>query len=329
MGEMGIYKITNKINNMFYIGSSSNLTKRGKEHRNMLNNNSHYNNHMQYSWNKYGSDSFTFEVIEYVKERNDLMDREQYWLDKTKCYERNVGYNIARFADINFRRMSKNDIKQISVLYKKGVHYTEIADTVGVSIATVHAIKNGSIYRSITRLPKLNYQPNKIEVEDVKMISRACKKAKSKDISFRVIAIKLSDYFNISKDTIYDIEKGKTWSEVTGNIYKQQRENKTELEIKLLYNDILEGLDINTLAKKHNVTNRYIQKVIRGEIHSNTTGIKYERKNLTHQQVINIYKAKLKGVKTKELANKFNVSSATINRIANRKIWVEVTENII
>ena len=59
----GIYKITNNINNKFYIGSSKNITKRFKEHKWRLKNNKHPNNKLQNSWNKYGEENFKFEVF--------------------------------------------------------------------------------------------------------------------------------------------------------------------------------------------------------------------------------------------------------------------------
>lgn len=52
--NIGIYKITNLINNKFYIGSSSDLKKRLYEHRRELNLGVQANKHLQSAWNKYG-----------------------------------------------------------------------------------------------------------------------------------------------------------------------------------------------------------------------------------------------------------------------------------
>jgi group I intron endonuclease len=94
----GIYKITCTTNGKFYIGSSINLYKREKQHRYELTQNTHINHYLQNAWNKYGEESFTFEVVEFVFEWS-LLDREQYWLDKLKPYKRGVGFNIARCAE--------------------------------------------------------------------------------------------------------------------------------------------------------------------------------------------------------------------------------------
>ena len=59
----GIYSITNKINGKCYVGSSINLAIRKKNHVGELRGNRHGNEHLQRAWNKYGGDSFRFEVL--------------------------------------------------------------------------------------------------------------------------------------------------------------------------------------------------------------------------------------------------------------------------
>jgi group I intron endonuclease len=93
MNNMGIYKIVNLINNKIYVGSSNNFNNRKYNHFSYLRNNRHYNKHLQQSFNKYGSDNFIFETIEYVKDESKLLEREQYWIDKLDVCNPEVGYN--------------------------------------------------------------------------------------------------------------------------------------------------------------------------------------------------------------------------------------------
>jgi len=94
----GIYKITNTENNKVYIGSSKNIDNRWKQHKCLLRSKNHHSQHLQYSWDKYGKDSFTFEVIEGDILQEDLFIREQYWMDKLQSYNPKRGYNISVVA---------------------------------------------------------------------------------------------------------------------------------------------------------------------------------------------------------------------------------------
>lgn len=94
----GIYKITNKIDGKFYVGSSNNLEKRKREHFWSLRRNEHVNDYLQNAFNKYGEENFVFEVLEYVDNESDLLKVEQYYLDLLKPYDRSIGYNLCEDA---------------------------------------------------------------------------------------------------------------------------------------------------------------------------------------------------------------------------------------
>lgn len=91
----GIYQIKNVVNNKFYIGSSNNIPIRWRQHKNHLNKNKHYNKYLQNSWNKYGQENFKFEIIELVDDEDLLFSAEQKWMNKTKSYDGNIGYNLS------------------------------------------------------------------------------------------------------------------------------------------------------------------------------------------------------------------------------------------
>ena len=95
--EAGIYKITNKINNKFYIGSSKRIKRRWYEHKSSLINCCHGNKRMQNSWNKYGEYNFIFEIIEEC-DVDELLVREQHYLDALTPYDRNIGFNLNKDA---------------------------------------------------------------------------------------------------------------------------------------------------------------------------------------------------------------------------------------
>lgn len=76
----GIYKIINKVNGRYYVGSSRNVEIRWKEHCKMLGSGNHHCVYLQRAWDKYGADSFLFSFVECCELR-ELRQREQEYLD--------------------------------------------------------------------------------------------------------------------------------------------------------------------------------------------------------------------------------------------------------
>ena len=97
-----IYKIENKANGKFYIGSTKKQDpyRRWGEHISELSCNKHYNKPLQNSWNKYGKEKFEFSIMEefifpenyssdYIHEY--ILDRELYHINTLSPH-----YNICR-----------------------------------------------------------------------------------------------------------------------------------------------------------------------------------------------------------------------------------------
>lgn len=93
---IGVYSITNILNNKKYIGSSYDIHERWKTHIKKLNK-KEGNKSFQTAWNKYGIAKFKFEILEIHNEfilKNDLLNREQYYVDLYKVCNRQFGYNV-------------------------------------------------------------------------------------------------------------------------------------------------------------------------------------------------------------------------------------------
>lgn len=89
---IGIYKITNQINNKSYIGQSIHIEQRWEEHLYK----SSQCSLLKYALHKYGVSNFTFEIIEECKQEN-LNEREQYWIQYYDSF--NNGYNLTMGGD--------------------------------------------------------------------------------------------------------------------------------------------------------------------------------------------------------------------------------------
>jgi group I intron endonuclease len=94
----GIYKITCTANGKIYIGNATNLLQRKYSHWSSFKRNKHDNPIMQHAWNKYGEQSFVFEVIELVLMREMLTAREQYWFKRLEPFG-DKGFNINHKAE--------------------------------------------------------------------------------------------------------------------------------------------------------------------------------------------------------------------------------------
>jgi group I intron endonuclease len=92
----GIYAIININNRHFYIGSAVNLSDRKRKHFSDLSKNKHVNSHLQNAYNCYGADAFRFAIIDRIANKEDLISREQHYIDTL-----NPEYNIARVAGSN------------------------------------------------------------------------------------------------------------------------------------------------------------------------------------------------------------------------------------
>lgn len=79
-----VYKIVNIVNNHCYVGSAANFKTRFGAHKRSLKSNQHVNAHLQNAWNKYGEHSFSFEIIELISDKTQLISREQFYFDMLK-----------------------------------------------------------------------------------------------------------------------------------------------------------------------------------------------------------------------------------------------------
>lgn len=92
---IGIYKITNKINNKVYIGQSKDIKFRWYRHRLAAFNKNYpqYNCLLYKAIRKYGLDNFNFEVVEECEEI-ELNNKEQYYISLYNSSNIQFGYNM-------------------------------------------------------------------------------------------------------------------------------------------------------------------------------------------------------------------------------------------
>lgn len=97
----GIYAIFHKPTGRVYVGSALSIYARWKDHRNSMRRGTHRNPYLQRTFDKYGADSFEFRVLETVPNPENLIEREQHWIDRLHTTNRSKGFNIAPRAGSN------------------------------------------------------------------------------------------------------------------------------------------------------------------------------------------------------------------------------------
>lgn len=165
----GVYAIVNLLNNKKYIGSSTNLRKRYRQHYNALSKNKHVNIHLQNAFNKYGEDKFEFWILETCdKVKDTLIFIEQKYIDSDgdynicklashHCGEVYTGHVITETHRNVIREANKNRIWSKETLQKKSEFMKNSDYVAKLRKAVLQLDLNGNVvneYNSITDAAK-------------------------------------------------------------------------------------------------------------------------------------------------------------------------------
>jgi group I intron endonuclease len=241
---LGVYKILNIVNGKMYIGSSIDINRRWREHKNSLKCNNHPSIYLQRSWNKNNESSFLFEIIEEVEDCNILIEREQYWMDFYNSYNKNIGYNIAPKAGNNSglkhtdetkekmrnsaklteksrseansgsknnsSKLTEKDVLSIVSMLLKGYKHTEIVKNYSIGVDIISLIKSGQRWGHLLDNNTKN-----------KLLKLKCKKLNEQLVrEIKIMLIKgekvkiIADLYEISEGSIYDIKNNRYWKNV-------------------------------------------------------------------------------------------------------------------
>jgi len=113
----GIYAIKSLTSKKLYVGSSVNIKSRILQHINLLNKveGEHHSKFLQRAWNKYKQSDFVAIILEKILEQEDLIIREQYWIDKFNSFHN--GFNARPKAEANYGMIwsdEQNNARRIS-----------------------------------------------------------------------------------------------------------------------------------------------------------------------------------------------------------------------
>lgn len=114
-----IYAIKNKKTSKMYIGQSTNIQQRIKDHRSSLKNNCHHNSLLQLAFDNDGQDSFSIVILEKITgklTKEDLTEKEDYWILKFKreC-------SVYNMVDNKIEKEPQNNAISLSMAAKKAL----------------------------------------------------------------------------------------------------------------------------------------------------------------------------------------------------------------
>jgi len=138
LNKIGIYKITNFVNNKCYIGRSKNIEKRFKEHKN-----SKKQNHLYNAFKEYKLENFKFEIIKECNE-SDLSFYEIIYIRLYCSWNPKYGYNKT-YGGENNGHLTKETYKKISNSLKNQKISKEIKTKMSLSQKNRHYYTNGYI----------------------------------------------------------------------------------------------------------------------------------------------------------------------------------------
>lgn len=86
-----VYKLENLINGKVYVGQTKNFKQRKMAHIHMMSQ-GHSNRWIKADVEQYGAENFSISILEECSV-DELDEKEIYWIDKLKSYQREYGYN--------------------------------------------------------------------------------------------------------------------------------------------------------------------------------------------------------------------------------------------
>lgn len=116
---IGIYKITNKVNNKCYIGQSRRIQERWIKHLSNVNTEKYYYK-IYKAFKKYGIENFSFEVIEECKEE-ELSLKEKYWIKFYDSYYN--GYNMTEGGEDSLWKEAIKKTSKVVQQYDKNNNF--------------------------------------------------------------------------------------------------------------------------------------------------------------------------------------------------------------
>lgn len=305
-----VYYIRNKIENKYYIGITNNFRTRVKKHVYNLNKNKHHSKKLQESFNKYGIDNFEFGILLKTDcTRDEILEKEKEYIRKYDSYNNGYNMNLGGKENNGFQSKFTEDIVKIICTVKERDN------------------KSGGLLAEIFNTSRTS-------------ISRICKGETQLDsyLKFKKLSNKEKDeiYNEFIKNSHYD--------------YAKCNNNKNRI---LTKDDVFKILSFykkynkkEMLSKHFNCSQHLINQIVRGEIyrdyisdfnddyidfilenwHDKPSLYNNHNRKLSDETVINILTDIDNKIPRKNICDKYNINTSTVDRLKKGIIYKDVIE---
>lgn len=215
-----IYCLKNQINGKKYIGQTTDINQRIREHLSRDDRKG-----INQALAKYGIDNFELEILEKVS-MDQIGERERYWIDKYNTFKGN-GYNLKEGG-------GRNDGENNPMYGVKGEdHHShgKPSPLRGKTRTPEFSKKISEALRETDQNEKTNHPKS---IVDIKMSENILKDRVQKEMSIYGLTKK----YGISTKPIQDILSGKHWTIEEGGLQSLVAQSKENLDHKVSNNDI-------------------------------------------------------------------------------------------
>ncbi|OJW78451.1 MAG: hypothetical protein BGO59_31095 [Spirosoma sp. 48-14] len=356
----GVYQILNTVNGKCYIGSTKKFLYRYSQHKYGLENRKHHSKHLARAYDKYGANSFEFNLLEVVSETERLSDLlleiENKYIIQYNSINLAFGYNKSiaipscygakhkenaktrlkdksvspetraklgvRMENHFATKLTNEQVREIKLILAKGCRSIDVAKYFNLDVSVVRNIRNGRTWVPITvthnevnqyALPKglcINpsyayrnpNKPNKklLEEGQVLLIKYL--------LSIGERTVDVAEFFDVKEEIISGIKRGKTYKDI-----ELSEKDYKFFQVNFTYDDYDE---VKKTVKGRAFKSRAITTP-KGERHANA--------KLNTEDVLKIKDLLEQGLLYTQIAERFNVSTDTIQKIRNGRNWVHVT----